>query len=175
MGGPAWQMLTGLPAWEITQIPRQGGPRPEVASGDGADHGAAQRMQALAAACQRGAPVAFGWIRGRAAGPVRVIAAGPGMAAGTDGTGETVLTLPAGARARPLPAGGMAALFASLACWTPIAVISRRAARRRSGPAAAGRAAAAVPPSLEDALPGSWPGPFGWLVIAEPVTDGQLP
>ena len=30
-----------------------------------------------------------------------------------------------------------------------------------------------MPPSLEDALLGSWPGPFGWMVIAEPVTDGQ--
>jgi hypothetical protein len=31
-----------------------------------------------------------------------------------------------------------------------------------------------LPPSLEEALLGSWPGPFGWMVIAEPVIVGQL-
>ena len=172
MGDPAWQMLTGLPAWEITQIPRRETPRPGSPPGGGAESEAAQRVQALAAAYQRGTPVAFGWIRGRATGPVRVIAAGPGMAAGTDGTGETVLTLPAGARARPIPAGGMASLFASLACWTPIAVMADALLADDQG-SGTGRAAAAVPPSLEDALPGGWQGPFGWMVIAEPVPDGQ--
>jgi uncharacterized protein len=172
MGDPAWQMLTGLPAWEITQVPRRDIPRPGSPPGGGAGSEAAQRVQALAAAYQRGTPMVFGWIRGRAAGPVRVIAGGPGMAAGTDGTGEAVLTLPAGARARPVPAGGMAPLFASLACWTPIAVMTDPLLADDQG-SGTGRAAAAVPPSLEDALPGCWQGPFGWLVIAEPVPDGQ--
>jgi len=31
-----------------------------------------------------------------------------------------------------------------------------------------------LPPSLEEALLGSWPLPFGWIVIAEPVAGGQL-
>ena len=100
MGGPAWQVLTGLPAWEITQIPRRmarvRNPRPAT----GLTTGRRSGLQALAAAYQRGAPVAFGWVRDRIGGrPVRVIAAGPGLAAAADGTGETILTLPAGARA----------------------------------------------------------------------------
>lgn len=122
MGGPAWQVLTGLPAWEVTQIPRRDGPRPESAPGDRPKHGTEQRVQALAAAYHRGGPVAFGWMRERAGGPVRVVAAGTGLAAAADGTGEVILTLPAGARAVPLAAGGAAPLFASLASWRPVAV-----------------------------------------------------
>src|SRR5882724_5314719 len=87
MSDQAWQALTGLPAWEITQIPRCDGPRPESSPAEGLDFGAGQRAQALAAAHRRGAPVAFGWIRDRAAGPVRIIAAGPGVAAVAEGSG----------------------------------------------------------------------------------------
>jgi hypothetical protein len=78
MSGPAWQALTGLPAWEITQIPRP--PEPAEGTppaGDRPGRQAAQRLQVLAAAFHRGAPVAFGWVRDRESGPVRVIAAGP--------------------------------------------------------------------------------------------------
>jgi len=175
MSGPAWWALTGLPAWEITQIPRAAEPRAESPVGGGADHGTARRVQALAAACRRGAPAVFGWIRDRTAGPVRVIAAGPGIAAASDGAGETVLTLPAGARARPLPAGGTAAVFGALGCWVPVAMIADALLADPEPQPGAGRAAAMVlPPSLEEALLGSWPLPFGWMVIAEPVTDGQL-
>jgi uncharacterized protein len=174
MSGPAWQALTGLPAWEITQIPRRDAPRPESASGDQGDHGAAQRMQALAAAYQRGAPTVFGWVRDRAGGRVRVIAAGPGLAAAVDGTGETVLTLPAGARAWPLPAGGAASLFTSLSCWTPVGIIADSLLADSGQEPGARRTGGMLPPSLEEALLGSWPLPFGWVVIADPVTDGQL-
>src|SRR5215471_12196948 len=124
MSDQAWHALASLPAWEITQIPRRDGPRPEAPPGEGPDLGAVQRAQALAAAHRRGAPVAFGWIRDRATGPVRIIAAGPGVAAVADGVRETVLTLPAGARARPLTAGGAAAAFTALSCWTPVAIIA---------------------------------------------------
>ena len=173
MGGPVWQALTGLPAWGITQIPRRDGPRSESTSADGADHGAAQRVQALAAAYQRGAPVAFGWIRDRIGGRVQVIAAGQGLAAAADGAGETILTLPAGARARSLAAGGTAALFASLPCWTPVAVITDVLLADDEQDRGRGRTAEVLP-SLEELLLGSWPGPFGWIVIAEPIAAGQL-
>jgi hypothetical protein len=172
MGGPVWQVLAGLPAWEITQIPRRDGPRPELTSGDRADHGAVQRVQALVAAYHRGAAVAFGWIRDRTGGQVQVIAAGPGLAAATDGTGETILTLPAGARARPLAVGGAAPLFASLACWIPVAVTAD--ALLAEDEHSRGRAAAAPLSPLEEVLLGSWPLPFGWIVIAQPVAAGQL-
>jgi hypothetical protein len=175
MGGPAWQLLTSLPAWEITQIPRRDSPRPESAPGDGPEHGTAQRVQALAAAYHRGGPVAFGWMRDRPGGQVRVVAAGTGLAAAADGTGEIILTLPAGARAVPLAAGGAAPLFASLACWRPVAVtadvlLAEDEHDRGPGPLAA---AASLPP-LEEVLLGSWPLPFGWLVIAQPVAAGRL-
>ncbi len=45
-----------------------------------------------------GAPVAFGWMRERPGGPVRVLAAGPALRGGAD-DGQVVLALPAGARA----------------------------------------------------------------------------
>jgi hypothetical protein len=173
MGGPVWQVLTGLPAWGITQIPRRDGARSESTSDDGADHGSAQRVQALAAAYQRGAPVAFGWVRDRVGGRVQVIAAGPGLAAAADGTGETILTLPAGARAWPLAAGGSAALFASLPCWTPVAVMADVLLADDEQDRGRGRTAEVLP-SLEELLLGSWPGPFGWIVIAEPVATVQL-
>jgi uncharacterized protein len=156
----------------ITQIPRRDGPSPDFPPRGQVDCGAAQRMQALAAACRRGTPVAFGWVRDRAGGRVRVIAVGPAMAAGSDGTAETILTLPAGARARPVPTGGIAPLFASLACWTPVAVISDALLAEHQGNGI-GRAAVREPPSLDDVLPGSWPEPFGWMVIAAPVTDAR--
>ena len=173
MSGPVWQVLNGLPAWEVTQIPRRDA-HGETVRGDQGDHGAAQRVQALAAAYQRGAPTVFGWIREQAGGRVRVIAAGPGIAAATDGTGETVLTLPAGARAWPLAPGGVASLFTSLGCWTSIGIIADALLAESGQEPGASRAAGMLPPSLEEALLGSWPLPFGWLVIAEPVADGRL-
>jgi len=107
-------------------------------------------------------------------GGVQVIAAGPGLAAAADGTGETILTLPAGARARPLAVGGTAALFASLACWTPVAVMADVLLADDEQERGRGRGATEAMPSLEQLLLGSWPGPFGWIVIAEPIGAGQL-
>ena len=174
MSGPPWQVLTGLPAWDISEIPRRDAPCPETPAGASADHGVAQRVQALAAAGQRGAPAVFGWIRERAGDRVRVIAAGPGLTAAADGAGHVVLTLPAGARARPLPPGGAASLFCSLSCWTPVGIIADALFADSDREPGAGRAAGMAAPSLEEALLGSWPLPFGWMVIAEPVASGQL-
>jgi hypothetical protein len=176
MSGPAWQALTGLPAWEITQIPRRDVSRRDADSGGGpADRGAGQRLQALAAAYRRGAPVAFGWVRDQAGGPVRVIAAGHGLAAAADDSGEAALTLPAGARARPLHAGEAARAFAALACWTPLpvvadALLSEHDDRQPGTASALGMA----PPSLEDGLLSAWTGPFAWLVLADPVGAARL-
>jgi hypothetical protein len=106
---------------------------------------------------------------------VQVIAAGPGLAAAADGTGETILTLPAGARARPLAAGGAAALFASLACWTPVAIMADVLLADEEQPERSRRRAAAQAlPPLEELLLESWPGPFGCIVIAEPIAAVQL-
>lgn len=91
---PAWNVLAGLPAWQVAELPRRvrrGGDKnadaAELAAGELED-----RMLSLASACGEGSPVAFGWVRERAQGPVRIIAAGDGM-------------LAEGAGARPGPEG----------------------------------------------------------------------
>lgn len=128
MGDPAWQLLDGLPAWEITEFPRT-----SHAPGDGSANSGGlagtqryRRMQSLAAAARLGSPAAFGWVRARAGGPVRVIAAGDGLGAddndgaagATDSTDQVIpLACPAGARGRALPPGGGARAFTALPCW----------------------------------------------------------
>ena len=77
----AWQVLRGLQAWQITEFPRRPHARQNSAPDqDRADLGATQRLQALVSAFHYGAPVAFGWLREHAGGPVRVLAAGPALA-----------------------------------------------------------------------------------------------
>src|SRR5580704_6476075 len=134
MNDRAWQVLPGLAAiavlrglqaWQITEFPRRPHARQNSAPDkDRADLGTTQRLQALVSAFHYGAPVAFGWLREHAGGPVRVLAAGPALAgaagpglAGAAGSslagaaesagagGADVLTCPAGARAQPLPPG----------------------------------------------------------------------
>jgi hypothetical protein len=158
---PPAGILTGLPAWQITQIPRKI-PSPEEQAVV-RDHGLAQRVQALAAAYGRAAPLAIAWLREQPGGPVRILAAGPGLAGGTD-QGQAVLTIPAGARATPLPPGGAAALLAAVRCWIPVAAVTDTLLA--DGSAAETRD---VAPSLEDGLLSAWLGPFAWLLIAEPV------
>src|SRR5580693_4646150 len=68
-GGSAWDVLQALPAWLITSVPR----RPQPAAAGSAEDGdvlAAQRLAALASAFHAGSPVAFGWAREAAGGPV---------------------------------------------------------------------------------------------------------
>ena len=96
---PAWEVLQGLAAWRVTEIPRQ--PQRPAVSEPAGDLLALQRVAALTSAYHAGGPVAFGWIRQSAGGPVQVLAAGQALAAGTDG-GHTLLTLPAGGRGEPL-------------------------------------------------------------------------
>src|SRR5580692_12880683 len=77
----AWQVLRGLEAWQITEFPRRPHARQNSAPDqDRADLGTTQRLQALVSAFHYGAPVAFGWLREDAGGPVRVLAAGPALA-----------------------------------------------------------------------------------------------
>src|SRR5882724_11930120 len=109
--GQPWQVLPALPAWQVTQLPRpfshhdDGGPG-GMLPGDGT----AQRAQDLVSAYCRSAPVAVAWIREHAGGPVRVVPAGPGIAAGRD-DGQDVLTFPSCARGQRLPDGQAARLL----------------------------------------------------------------
>ena len=169
--GRAWQVLRSLPTWQITQIPRRPHLSSDVAAGqDQADLGVAQRLQALVSAFHYGAPVAFGWVRESPGGPVRVLAAGPALMGGADGS-QVVLTLPAGARAQPLPPGEGTNLLARMPCWMQMAGVSDALL---VGQGEAGWQDRDTRPSLEDGLLSAWSGPFAWLVLAEPVAFGQL-
>ncbi len=166
-----WRQLCALEAYQITEIPRR--PGTETGDGSGAaerDPGRVQRLAALVAAYHLGGAVAFGWLRNRAGGAIQVLAAGPALA-GSMVAGEVVLALPGGARGRVLGAGVLAQAMSGLSCWRAIGGISdgllvsaRESQTDRNW----------AVPSLEECLLPAWPGPFGWLVIAEPVSRDDL-
>jgi uncharacterized protein len=173
----AWQDLDGLDAYRITEIPR----RPEAGETETSrrqpdDPGRMQRLAALIAAYHVGvaaridgaAALAIGWLRDRAGGPVQLLAAGPGLVGGGGG-GELWLTLPGGARAEPLPHGALSELSGQLPCWRAIGGISDGLL-----PGDQPRATERPPPSWEECLLAVWPGPFGWLLLAEPVGPAEI-
>ncbi|MBV9796334.1 MAG: ATP-binding protein [Actinobacteria bacterium] len=160
----AWRRLCGLEAFQVSEIPRWD------EDGRDRDPGRAQRTAALVAAYHGGEALAFGWLRERAGDPVRVLGAGPGLV-GRAGRDEVVLALPGGGRGRVLGQGAAAAAMAGLACWRAIGGISDGLAaglgggdgdRDRTGP------------SLQECLLPTWGGPFGWIVVAEPVAALEL-
>src|SRR6478736_3240630 len=172
----AWDALGGLDAYRITEIPRRPEPGPAPAQADSGDPGRIQRLAALVAAYHAGAEVkgsgsgavAIGWVRHDTDGPVQLLAAGPGLV-GSDEGREVFLALPAGARARPLGRGSLTGLMERLPAWRAIGGISDGLLpgdERRPG----GRPA----PSLEECLLAAWPGPFGWLLIAEPLSAAEI-
>jgi DNA helicase HerA-like ATPase len=176
--------LGGLDAYRITEIPRRPEPGPAPAPAESADPGRIQRLAALVAAYHAGAlppgpcgaetkgdgsgAVAIGWIRHDTDGPVQLLAAGPGLVGSEEGR-EVFLALPGGARARPLGRGSLTGLMARLPAWRAIGGISDGLLpgdeRRPDGRAA---------PSLEECLLAAWPGPFGWLLIAEPLSAAEI-
>ncbi|MCW2930964.1 MAG: hypothetical protein JWM19_1926 [Actinomycetia bacterium] len=167
-----WQVLSALPAWQLTQVPRAPQPRDQVrAEGNAPGDGAVQRAAELTSVWCRSAPVAVAWIRDRAGGPARVITAGPALAAARD-DGQDVLTLPAGARGLPLADGGAARLLAAVPCWTQLAGVCDVLLAEDAPGASHGGLAGRL--SLEDGLLSAWLGPFAWLLLAEPVDEGTL-
>ena len=172
-GQQPWDVLSALPAWQLTEVPRAPQRRDESGPDErtSAD-GAVQRAAELVSAYCRGAPVAVAWVRERAGGPVRVITAGPGLAAAADG-GQHVLVLPAGGRGLPLPGGEAARMLAAVGYWTPLAGICDVLLADQDTPGfpTGGRDGR---PSLEDGLLSAWLGPFGWLLLAEPAGDGTV-
>jgi DNA helicase HerA-like ATPase len=172
--------LAGLEAWLVTAIPRP----PADGQGDSdRDAGLVQRRAALTSAYHAGGPVAFGWARTVAGGPVTVLAAGEALAAGADG-GQMLLTLPAGGRGQPAGPDGLAGLLASFPCWSVIGgtcdwllvTDSASPGPAQPGTAGAGQRGAGSRqqlPGLDDGLLAVWPAPFAWLLLAEPITvDG---
>jgi uncharacterized protein len=166
----AWRRLCGLDAYWITEIPRRDEDETGRGSGSERDPGRAQRVAALVAAYHAGETVAFGWLRERAGGPVRILAAGPALAGSVSG-GEVVLALPGGARGLILGHGALAQAMAGLSCWRAIGGISD--GLLVSGDDAPRDRERAVP-SLEECLLPAWGGPFGWIVVAEPVPPADL-
>jgi hypothetical protein len=143
---PPWHTLKTLPAWQITEIPRN-------------DHDdTPRRVLALTSAYGCSAPVMVAWLRERAGGPVRILTAGPGLAAGQDGE-QTVLTVPHGARGARLADGAAARALAELPCWQRIGGVADVLLTEDGGP------------SLEEGLLATWLDAFAWLVFAEPVGD----
>jgi len=171
----------GCAAYRITEIPRRREPsgpaRPDVG-----DPGRPQRAAALVAAYHAGiaqpaGTVAFGWVRAATGGPVLMIAAGDALVGSVDpADGEVLLALPGGARGTALPPADLAGLLGQVGCWRAVAGISdgllalpgeTAGSGTAGGPGRAGL-------SLDEGLLGSWTGPFGWLVTADPVTPAEL-
>ena len=173
----AWNVLNELNAYRITEIPRRSdadATRPALDQPN--DVGRTQRLAALMAAYHAGAEakgngsaaLAIGWIRHSAGGPVQVLVAGTGLV-GSEAGQEVFLTLPGGARAQPLLRGTVTRLMAQLPSWRTIGGISDGLLpdnERRSGDR--------PPPSMEECLLAVWPGPFGWLLLAEPLSADEI-
>jgi len=194
----AWDRLRELDAYRVTEIPR----RPEAGTSEApqerpSDTGRTQRFAALVAAYHAGAEskngsmgaLAIGWIRHRAGGPIQFLVAGAGLVGsgaglidggagligsgagliGSGGNREVFLTLPGGARAQPLPRRSLTTLMAQLPSWRAIGGISDGLLadhERRTGDR--------PPPSMEECLLAVWPGPFGMLLLAEPLGGAQI-
>ena len=188
--------LSLLPAYRITEIPRRGDGT-ENGQRDESDPGRPQRVAALMAAYHAGiagiaddaGTVAFGWVRTEWGGPVQVVAVGDALAgspvravdparagdsarAGT--SPDVLLSLPGGARGTVIPPGGLAAILGRLPAWRQIAGISDGLLAPADEPARGNRAAGRATPSLDEGLLGSWTGPFGWIVVAEPLWPAEL-
>jgi uncharacterized protein len=173
----AWDALSELDAYRITEIPRRADPGPaQPPSAESDDAGRTQRLAALVAAYHVGAEaggggsaaLVIGWVRHDTDGPVQLLAAGQGLV-GSDAGEEVFLTLPGGARAQPVGRGSLTGLMAKLPAWRAIGGISDGLL-----PADDRRAAGRPPPSLEECLLAAWPGPFAWLLAAEPLSAAEI-
>ncbi len=161
-----WRELCGLDAYQITEIPRWPDSTAPGAPGQGQDPGRPGRIAALVAAYHAGGAVAYGWMRLRAGGPIQILAAGSALA-GSNGVGDVVLALPGGARGHALGRGALVPAMSALACWRAIGGVSD-GLLMSTGEPPPGRQEAA--PSLEECLLPAWAGPFGWIVVAEPLS-----
>lgn len=195
---PPWHRLRDVAAYRITEIPRHHEAlNAEPGRREQTDPGRAQRIAALVAAYHAGIAasaangmrdraaacgmVAFGWVRTATGGPVQVVAAGNALAgsaapASGDGPrgGDVLLAVPGGARAVVLRPDALAGLLGEIACWREIAGISDGLLAPGNGSARTAETAGHVLPSLEEGLLASWTGPFGWIVIAEPLSPDDL-
>src|SRR5271165_6805672 len=176
-------LLGGLGAYRIDEIPRRRDTSArEPGNRDETDPGRRQRVAALMAAYHAGVAgpregtVAFGWVRTRAGGPVHVLAVGDALTGSSvcHDAAQVLLSLPGGARGTVLAPGELAKLLGQLGCWREIAVISDGLLAPADGAQPGDHAGRNPTLSLDDGLLGSWTGPFGWIVIAEPLRPAEL-
>ncbi|HEX5495594.1 MAG TPA: helicase HerA-like domain-containing protein, partial [Mycobacteriales bacterium] len=166
-------VLDGLACCRLTEVPCQGagagrfgtggpggsGGRPGRADDRGADRLAGSRAAlapALTSAHAAGRPVLVAWARTVPAGPVRVLLGG-------DLAGPRP-AYPPGGRAEPLPAGAMVGELAGVPAWlrcTGRADVLTAVPAGQIPPLAGG--------SLDELVTHLGPGPFAWLVYAEPI------
>jgi len=185
-------------AYRVTELPRHAGPHSGGRAQRAATLTAAYHAGLAGAAGQAGGTggvVRFGWVRTAPGQPVRIIVAGDAITGSTDPAGGSVLlALPSGGRGAALAPGELDDLVARLGCWREIAGISdgllsavghgaagygpgghgpggHDGDEGGRGSEEGGRGAAL---SLDEALLGSWTGPFGWLVTAEPLAAARL-
>ena len=167
--------LTALDAYRITEIPRRpDAGKPSVPSDQPSDPGRTQRLAALVAAYHAVAAVqglmvgalALGWVRHQAAVRSSSWRPGPAWSAATTGRGPPD---PAGRRAGPAAGrGALGPLMSELPRWRAIGGISDGLRPAAGGPGTP------APPSLEECLLAIWPGPFGWLLMAEPPAGAEI-
>jgi len=167
-------LLAPAAAYRVTEIPR---PRDAEDQRPG-NRGRARQVAALTAAYHAGIAdspggvVAFGWLRTAAGGPVHVLTVGGALVGSADAKGgEVLLSVPSGARGTVLQPGELSGLTGQLGCWREIAGISDGLLVAAAAEGKAGRWSA-LP--LDEGLLGSWTGPFGWFVIAQPLTPAEL-
>jgi DNA helicase HerA-like ATPase len=164
--------LAAARAYQVTEIWRLRDPEDRQAD----QRGRAQRA-ALTAAYHAGITgsdgmVGFGWVRTAAGGPVRVITVGDALVGSADAeAGEVLLSLPGGARGRPLRSGELARLTGHIGCWRDVAGISDALL---AADAVDGQAKREPGLPLDEGLLGNWTGPFGWFLIAEPASRAVL-
>ncbi|WNI20964.1 ATP-binding protein [Streptomyces sp. ITFR-16] len=176
--GEAWQWMAGMPGFLLAEVPRLGR---DVSRPPGpGDALLPHRFAALVSAFHAGGPavpargcVLLGWSRLSPSGPVEIHLGGASLIGG-DAVGErdtALLSLPAGARARRLPEGAVAAAMERFAYWSAIAGVSD-ALLVENGPRE--RGPSMLRPTVEDSLLGVWQGAFAWFVLAEPVAPDAL-
>jgi DNA helicase HerA-like ATPase len=185
-------------AYRVTELPRHADPRSDGRAQRAAALTAAYHA-GLAGAAGRaggtGGAVRFGWVRTAPGQPVRIIVAGDALTGSTDAAdGSVLLALPGSARGAALAPGELDDLLGRLGCWREIGGISD-GLLRVVGHGAAGYGPARYGPgrpdgdedgrggneggqgaalSLDETLLGSWTGPFGWMVTAEPLAAARL-
>jgi uncharacterized protein len=169
----AFAPLSVAKAYRVSEIWR---PRDPEDRGTG--YRARAQRAALTAAYHAGitrsgdGTIAFGWIRTAAGGPVHVLTVGDALVGSADAeSGEVLLSLPCGARGTALRPAELGWLTGQLGSWREVAGISDALLATGAMDGRAGRQAAFP---LDEGLLGNWTGPFGWLVIAGPVSRAEL-